>query len=156
AACRSLAPPPTTCGDWIPLGVSFPFAAGSTPESATRRPGDLTADAYGGDRTGGIIVAARRSTLDARPLWAAPRPGRLFVSKNADGAGPAVVFTRIDTPVTPNRFVTRIFPDRTDVNAAFVSYSGFNALTPSAPGHVFRAVFNPSTRLASFTLLDGD
>jgi len=28
------------------------------------------------------------------------------------------------------RFVTRIVPDRTDANAAYIAYSGFNALTP--------------------------
>jgi hypothetical protein len=156
ANCRSFFAAPSACGDWVPLGISFPFAAGSTPDSASRRPGDLTADVFGSDRTGGIVVAAERSTLDAGTLWAATSTGRLFVSKNADAAGPDVTFTRIDTPVTPNRFVTRIVPDRTDVNAAFVSYSGFNALTPSAPGHVFRIVFNPSSRIASFTLLDAD
>ena len=156
AGCRALAPQPTNCGDWIPLGVAFPFPAGSTPASASRRPGDLTADAYGSDRQGGIIVSAERAALDAGTLWAATSTGRLFVSKNADAAGPDVVFTRIDTPVMPNRFVTRIVPDRTDVNAAFVSYSGFNALTPAAPGHVFRIVFNPSTRLASFSSFDRD
>ncbi|HET7697066.1 MAG TPA: hypothetical protein VFK57_15245 [Vicinamibacterales bacterium] len=145
------------CGDWIPLGVAHPFPAGSTPESAGRRPGDLTADAYGSDRTGGVIVAVERSALDAGTLWAATSAGRLFVSKNADAAaGPDVTFSRVDTPVTPNRFVTRIVPDRTDPNAAFISYSGFNALTPSSPGHIFRAVFNPSSRTATFTLLDRD
>jgi hypothetical protein len=156
ANCRALSPLPTNCGDWIPLGVAFPFPAGSTPESASRRPGDLTADAYGSDRSGGIIVSGERSALEAGTLWAATSTGRLFVSKNADAAGPDVVFTRIDTPVMPNRFVTRIVADRTDVNAAFISYSGFNALTPSAPGHVFRAVFNPSSRIATFTSLDRD
>jgi hypothetical protein len=144
------------CGDWIPLGVTYPFQAGSTAESASRRPGDLTADAYGSDRPGGIVVSAERSPLDAGTLWAATSAGRLFVSKNADAAGPEVTFARIDTPLMPNRFVTRIVPDRSDVNAAFISYSGFNALTPSAPGHVFRAVFNPSSRLATFTSLDRD
>ena len=148
---------PATCGDWIPLGVAYPFAAGTTPESASRRPGDLTADAFGSDRTRGVIVAAERSPLDSGTLWAATSAGRLFISKNADAAnGPDVTFTRIDTPVMPNRFVTRIVPDRTDPNAAFVSYSGFNALTPSSPGHIFRAVFNPSSRTATFTLLDRD
>jgi hypothetical protein len=145
-----------SCGDWVPLGVAFPFAAGTNPDSASRRPGDLTADAYGGDRQGGIVVAAERSPLDGGTLWAATSFGRLFVSKNADAAGPEVVFTRIDTPVMPNRFVTRLVPDRTDPNAAFIAYSGFNALTPAAPGHVFRAVFNPSTRIASFASLDRD
>jgi hypothetical protein len=144
------------CGDWVPLGVAFPFQAGSTPASASRRPGDLTADAYGSDRGGGVIVAAERSPLDTGTLWAATSAGRLFVSKNADANGPDVTFARIDTPVVPNRFITRIVPDRTDVNAAFVSYSGFNALTPSSPGHLFRVTFNPSSRIATFTLLDRD
>ena len=144
------------CGDWIPLGVAFPFPAGSTADAPSRRPGDLTADAYGSDRGGGVIVSAERSPLDAGTLWAATSTGRLFVSKNADASGPDVTFTRIDSPIAPNRFVTRIVPDRSDPNAAFIAYSGFNALTPASPGHIFRAVFNPSTRLASFTLLDRD
>ena len=146
----------SVCGDWIPLGVAYPFPAGTNAESASRRPGDLTGDAYGGDRAGGVIVAAERSHLDAGTLWAATSAGRLFVAKNADAAGPDVTFARIDTPVMPNRFVTRIVPDRTDANAAFIAYSGFNALTPGAPGHVFRAVFNPSSRIAAFTSLDRD
>jgi hypothetical protein len=145
-----------SCGDWVPLGVAFPFPAGSTPESASRRPGDLTADAFGSDRAGGIVVAAERSPLDGGTLWAATSTGRLFVAKNADANGPDVAFTRIDTPVMPNRFVTRIVADRSDVNAAFISYSGFNALTPSTPGHVFRIAFNPSSRTATFVSLDRD
>jgi hypothetical protein len=157
ASCRFIGgSAAATCGDWVPLGVGFPFQAGSTPDSASRRPGDLTGDAYGADRAGGIIVAAERSPADAGTLWAATSFGRLFVSKNADAVGPDVIFTRIDTPVMPNRFVTRIVPDRADPNAAFISYSGFNALTPASPGHVFRIVYNPSTRLAAFVALDRD
>ena len=108
-------------GDWVPLGVPYPFTAGTSPDSASRRPGDLTADAYGADRTGGIVVSAERSALDAGTLWAATSTGRLFVSKNADANGPNVVFTRIDTPIAPNRFISLIVPDRTDANAAFIS-----------------------------------
>src|SRR6185503_1770704 len=126
ASCRfSGGSAAATCGDWVPLGVSFPFQAGSNADSASRKPGDLTSDAFGGDRAGGIIVAAERSALDGGTLWAATSFGRLFISKNADAAGADVTFTRIDTPVMPNRFVTRIVPDRTDPNAAFVSYTGF-------------------------------
>jgi len=145
-----------SCGDWVPLGIGFPFPPGTNADSPQRSPGDLTGQAFGGDRGGGIIVAAERSPLDGGTLWAATSFGRLFVSKNADADGPAVVFTRIDTPVMPNRFVTRIVPDRTNANAAFISYTGFNALTPSTPGHIFRVVFNPSTRIAAFTSLDAD
>lgn len=145
-----------SCGDWQPLGVVYPFASQTTTESTSRKPGDLTSDFYGGDRSGGIIVAAERAVDDAGTLWAATSKGRLFISKNADTAAPAVTFSRIDTLDTPGRFVTRVFADPTDVNVAIVSYSGFNAMTPSTPGHVFRVVYDPATDRASFTSLDFD
>lgn len=144
------------CGDWVPLGVSYPFSPSSTPSSAARKPGDLTSDFYGGDRAGGIIVAAERSRSDAGTLWAATNFGRLFVSKNAAAAGVDVVFWRVDTPSTPNRFVTGIVVDRANPNVAYVSYSGFNTITPTTPGHVFRVVFNPQSGQATFTSLDFD
>jgi hypothetical protein len=145
------------CGDWVPLGVSYPFPGGTTPDSASRQPGDLTSTIFGSDRAGGIIVSAERTPADSGTLWAATSFGRLFIAKNADAAsGADVVFQRIDTLSVPNRFVTRIVVSRTDPNTAFISYSGFNALTPSTPGHVFLAVYNPSTRQASFTSLDKD
>ena len=50
----------------------------------------------------------------------------------------------------------RIFVDRANPNAAFISYSGFNAITPGTPGHIFRAVFDPQAGRAVFTILDGD
>lgn len=145
-----------TCGDWLPLGVAYPFATGSTPDSASRQPGDLTSTFYGSDRAGGIIVSAERTAADAGTVWAATNFGRLFVSKNADGPAADVTFTRIDTPSLPNRFVTRIVVDPTNPNVAFISYSGFNALTPSTPGHVFRAVYDPGTGRATFTSSDFD
>jgi len=144
------------CGDWVPLGVTFPFAAGSTPASASRKPGDLTSDFYGSSRAGGIIVAAERTPADSNTLWAATSFGRLFVSKNADANGVDVRFARVDTPSMPNRFVTRIAVDRTNPNAAWISYSGFNALTPGTPGHIFRAVYDPATGTASFQSMDFD
>jgi len=144
------------CGDWVPLGIEFPFQAGSTPESPSRKPGDLTSDFYGTDRTGGLIVSAERTPADTGTLWAATNMGRLFIAKGVDGAAAAVQFVRIDTPVMPNRFVTRIVVDRFDPNVAYISYSGFNALTPGTPGHIFRAVYNPGTQLASFVSADYD
>jgi hypothetical protein len=145
-----------SCGDWRPLGVAYPFASGSTPDSSSRAPGDLTSDFYGSDRVGGLIVSAERTPADAGTLWAATNFGRLFVSKNADGPAAAVTFTRVDTPSLPTRFVTRIAVDRANPNVAFISYSGFTALTPSTPGHIFRAVYNPATGVATFTSSDFD
>lgn len=145
-----------SCGDWQPLGVAYPFASQSTPDSTSRKPGDLTSDFYGADRVNGIVVAADRSEADGGTLWAATSKGRLFISKNADGPAAAVTFSRIDTSATPGRFITRVFADPSDVNAAIVSYSGFNALTPSTPGHVFRVVYDPAGDRATFTSLDHD
>lgn len=145
-----------TCGDWVPLGVAFPFAGGTTPSSTSRLPGDLTSSFYGADRANGVIVAAERSTTDAGTLWAATSFGRLFVSKNADAAGVNVQFSRVDSTATPNRFVTRILVDRTNPNVAIIAYTGFNQLTPTTPGHIFRAVYDPSTGRASFTRIDAD
>ncbi len=126
------------------------------PDSPSRLPGDLTSLFYGADRVGGLVVAAERTPADAGTLWAATNFGRLFVSTNANGPAAAVDFARIDIPSTPNRFVTRIVADRANPNVAYISYSGFNTITPSTPGHIFRVVFNPATRAATFTLLDFD
>ena len=144
------------CGDWTPLGVAYPFPGGSTPSSSSRKPGDLTSDFYGPDRVDGLVVAVERTRADAGTLWAATNNGRLFVSRNADASSASVTFIRIDTAATPNRFVTRIVADPFDPNVAFVSYSGFNALTPATPGHIFRVVFDQTTNSASFTPMDFD
>ena len=144
------------CGDWVPLGVAFPFVSGSTPSTTNRLPGDLTSTFYGTDRSGGIIVSAERSPSDAGTLWAATSSGRLFVSKNVDATGASVQFTRIDSGVMPNRFVTKIVVDRTNPNAALIAYTGFNQITPNTPGHLFRAIYDPATGRAAFTRIDAD
>jgi hypothetical protein len=144
------------CGDWVPLGVAFPFASGSNATSASRLPGDLTGTVYGSDRTGGLVVAAARTPADTGTLWAATNMGRVFIAKNADGPGANVTFVRLDTPSTPMRFISHIVADRRDPNVAVISYSGFNALTPQTPGHIFRLVYDPVAETATFTSLDAD
>ena len=145
-----------SCGDWIPLGVTYPFATGSTQSSTSRQPGDLTSNFYGSDRSGGIIVAAERAQSDAGTLWAATSTGRLFVAKNADAAGVTVQFNRVDSSAMPNRFVTRIVVDRGNPNVAILAYTGFNQITPTTPGHIFRAVYDPASGRATFTRIDAD
>ena len=158
ANCRTNASetPGAICGDWVPLGVPYPFATGTTPDHPSRQPGDLTSIFYGTDRVGGIVVAAERSPADASTLWAATNFGRIFVAKNANGPAAAVDFARIDMPSTPNRFITRIVADRSNPNIAYISYSGFTTITPTTPGHIFRVVYDPSVRRATFTSLDFD
>jgi hypothetical protein len=84
-------------------------------------------------------------------MWVSTRLGRLFVTRNADASDPsAVAFTRIDTPSTPSRFISGISVDPKDPNHAFVSYSGYNAATPTTPGHVFDVRFDPRKGSAHF------
>ena len=124
------------CGDWEELG-------------SVR----LTNAALG-DRAGGNMGAIERTTADTSTAWAATTTGRVFISKNVD-ADPAssVVWTRLDDDVTidPNRFVSSIYIDPANGNHAWVSYSGFNANTPAAPGHVFEVMYDPGTGLSTWT-----
>jgi hypothetical protein len=125
-----------TCGDWAELGTVR-----------------LTSGGWGG-RSGGNVAAIERTTADTSSAWAATTTGRVFISKNVD-ADPAssVAWTRLDDDATtaPNRFVSSIYVDPADGNHAWVSYSGFNANTPTTPGHVFEVVYNPGTGLSTWT-----
>jgi hypothetical protein len=120
------------CGDWVEMG------------------GDLTSAAFGPTRTGDYVVAVERAPSDAGTLWAATRTGRLFVTQNADDTPGAVQFRRIDTPTTPGRFVTGIAIDPADPNHAWISYTGYDAYTPTTPGHVLEATYDPTTHAATF------
>jgi hypothetical protein len=122
------------CGDWEPLG-DF-----------------LTRDAFGNNRLGGVIVAAERSTADAGTLWAATSLGRVFITQNVDAPADAVSFDRVDSINTPPRFISGIAVDHKNPRRAFVSYSGFNAVTPDTPGHVFEVVYDGAE--AVFTSID--
>ncbi|HZP15478.1 MAG TPA: hypothetical protein VFA96_06630, partial [Nocardioides sp.] len=123
---------PNPCGDWVALG------------------GNLTDTSFGPDRTGQYVVATVRAPSDGGTMWAATRTGRVFVTTNADNPVPGnVQFSRIDTPSTPGRFVSGIAVDAGNPDHAWISYSGYNAYTPSTPGHVFDVLYNPATHTAS-------
>jgi hypothetical protein len=133
------------CGDWQPLG-----------DPAT--PGRLTSASYG-DRAGGFVVAVERASRDTSTLWAATQTGRVFITKNADAdPASAVIFTRLDSLAAndPNRFVSGIHIDPADANHAWISYSGFNAATPSTPGHVFEVTYDPGLGTATWADLSFD
>src|SRR5207253_4466589 len=71
-------------------------------------------------------------------LWATTSAGRIFVTHNVDASDPAtVVWHRIDNSTFPNRFPSGIYVDPADSSHAWISYSGYNANTPTRPGHVF-------------------
>ena len=116
------------CGDFAPLGG---------PQGSNNA-GDLTGSAYGSDRAGGAVSWIARNKADHGTLWATTSAGRVFVTHNADATDPATVsWHRIDNATSPTRYPSSIYPDPDNVNRAWVTYSGYNAATPTTPGHVF-------------------
>jgi hypothetical protein len=137
---------PQPCGDWVPLGG----AAGPG------QPGDLVSGAvYGPGKTGSYVVAIRRASTDKSTMWVATRRGRLFISTNADAAPAAVAFKRLDTSAQPTRFISGIAVDPRNPFRAWVSFSGYEAYTPTTPGHVFEVVYD-GTGAATWTDLSLD
>jgi hypothetical protein len=130
------------CGDWVTLG---------TPT--------LTGAAFGADKGGSYVVAIQRAAGDATGnlLWAGTRLGRIFISKNA-AANPssAVTFTRLDddSAITPRRFPSSIAVDGNDPYHAYVSFSGYDAYTPTTPGHVFEVHVDPTSPTLASTWTD--
>jgi hypothetical protein len=125
------------CGDFQPMG------------------GDLTSATYGSDRAGGSISWIARDKADHGTLWATTSAGRVFVTHNADASDPATVsWHRIDNATSPTRFPSSIYPDPSNVNHAWVTYSGYNAVTPTTPGHVFNVVEGSGPGSGTFTNLN--
>ena len=71
-------------------------------------------------------------------------------------AAASVTYRRIDSTSTaaPGRFVSGITIDPTNANRAWLTYSGYNANTPTTPGHVFQVDYNPATHTATWTDID--
>ncbi len=121
------------CGDYQPLGG---------PQGANTA-GDLTGTVYGSDRTGGSMSFIARGGKDHGTIWAATSAGRIFATHNGDAADPAAVtWHRIDNATSPTRFPSGIYVDANDSGHAWVTYSGYNAATPTTPGHVFEVSEN--------------
>ncbi len=129
------------CGDWVELG-----------------PNRLTS-AFWGTRTGGAVSAIERARGDRSTAWTATTTGRVFVTRNIDAEPAAAVsFDRIDTDFAgaPNRFVSGIYVDSANPNRAWISYSGFNVITPATPGHVFQVTYDPATGTSSWVDVSND
>jgi hypothetical protein len=78
------------------------------------------------------------------------------VTHSADAPDPRnVTWHRIDNATSPTRFPSSIYPDAANVNHAWITYSGYNATTPTLPGHVFDVVEGgPAPGSGSFTNLN--
>jgi hypothetical protein len=152
------------CGDYRPLGGPYCDGLASTPSipSCINQPGDLTGTVYGTDRGGppapGSISWLARDGADHGTLWAATSAGRIFVTHNADASDPAAVtWLRIDSSTSgnsPTRFPSGIYVDPSNPDHAWISYSGYNASTPTTPGHVFSVTNTGVTGGGVFTNLN--
>ena len=123
------------CGDWVQVG-----------------PTRLT-NATFGDRAGGAVAAVERTASDSVTAWAATTTGRVFISTNVDAEpASAVIWTRLDSLASndPDRFISSIYIDPANPNHAWISYSGFNVLTPATPGHVFEVTYNSGAGTATW------
>src|SRR4029453_19319772 len=112
---------------------------------------------WGDDRSGGLVSTIEPAASDRNTVWAATSFGRIFVTTNAGATDPAaIVWDRIDdrSTVDPPRYPTDIYVDPSNPDHAYVTYSGYNAVTPDTPGHVFEVSHDRATGNATFTSLD--
>ncbi|MDP9045380.1 MAG: exo-alpha-sialidase [Pseudomonadota bacterium] len=115
--------------------------------------------------TGGTVSMVTRATGDSGTLWAGTASGRVYIFKNADAIVPSTAgeFEVSDALVannsTPVRFVSGIAIDPLNSNHGWVSYGGYNAVSPPGqtrvPGHVFDVTWDGVAAHAVFTSLDG-
>ena len=133
------------CGDpasWPKLGTSTLTNSGASSPYGTTK--------------GGNTLSSLARGRDGGTMWAGTGAGRVLVSKNINDAPASVTFTRIDTAAQPNRAVSSIYADPTDPNHAVVTFSGYNATTPTTPGHVFDVVFDRTSGTATWTDISYD
>jgi uncharacterized protein (TIGR03437 family) len=112
-----------------------------------------SADGFGADLTKNIpqssfgfpsyiTAIAAHPALDSKVnppgemVWVGTGDGLVQFTANA-GAAAGATFSNVTRAPLPDRFVTDIALDQADQRRAVVVYSGFNANTPSTPGHVF-------------------
>jgi hypothetical protein len=164
----SFQPAIDVCDDWKAMGdaghlgrLTYGPGAACPPAATPGDPWTVSCPApypWGDDRSGGLISAIGLATSNSNVVWAATSFGRIFVTTNARAADPAtIVWKRIDTSssVDPPRYPTDIYVDPSNANHAYISYSGYNAVTPTTPGHVFDVSYDAAANTATFTSLDG-
>ena len=117
-------------------------AAGGAPKSWKPISDDLTAGAKSVLCPNAASFGAADDTLTAVAV-APSAPGTLYtgsqtgrISATVDGG---TTWTRVDKAPLPPRWVSSIAVDPRDGNIVYAGFSGFDASTPKAPGHVFRS-----------------
>jgi uncharacterized repeat protein (TIGR01451 family) len=70
-------------------------------------------------------------------VYTGSEEGWIYVSPDAQVSSNPT-WTRVGQAKVPGRPITRIAVDRSNYRIAYVAFAGFNAATPSRPGHVYR------------------
>ena len=94
--------------------------------------GDLTSGCFSSNCT----ITAFGVTAGAAALYVGAYDGYIWVTPDATAAAP--VWTRVDNASLPPRPVNAFAVDRSNYRIAYVAFSGFDAATPAAPGHIFK------------------
>ena len=160
--------PIDVCDDWKPMGdpghlgrLTYGPDAFCPPAATPTAPWTVACPPpypWGDDRSGGHIAIDAPAPSDSNVVWAGTSGGRIFITTNAGAADAAsIVWRRIDTTssLDPPRYPSDIYVDPDDPYHAYITYSGYNHVTPATPGHVFEVQYNPATNVATFTNLDG-
>jgi uncharacterized repeat protein (TIGR01451 family) len=118
-----------------------------TDNAKTASAADVQWKAISGDLTTGCAGTApngaRNCTISAigvgggQGVYTGSLDGLVYVSPDAQ-VNDSPTWTRVGRGELPNRPVSQIAVDRSNYRIAYLAYNGFNAATPSRPGHVFR------------------
>jgi len=121
------------CGNFVRIGP-----AGATDLGAS------AADYRGTSRAGGAVAWIARAPQNTNTMWVATSAGRVFITDNADAPAASVVWNRLDPvgAVDPTRVISAIHVDPANAHHAWISYNGYNVLTPTRPGHVFEVTWS--------------
>lgn len=93
--------------------------------------------------TGTAPNGARNCSISAvgvgggQAVYTGALDGYVYVSPDAQ-VSDSPTWTRADRGELPDRPVSQIAVDRSNYRIAYAAFNGFNAATPSRPGHVFR------------------
>ncbi len=155
------------CDDWKAMGdpghfgrLTYGPASACPPAATPNAPWTVACPApypWGEDRSGGHISFIEPARADSDVVWAATSNGRIFITENAREANPAAIeWDRIDpsSSVDPARYPTDIYVDPENPYHAYISYSGYNQVTPDTPGHIFEVRISRRTGAATFRRVD--
>lgn len=98
---------------------------------------DLTSGCRGAAPNGGrgCVISALGVTGGGPAVYAGSEEGWIHVTTDATIVKPT--WARVDKAPLPPRPVQSFAVDRSDYRLAYVAFGGFNAATPTLPGHVF-------------------